>query len=66
MLKLAGEVIEGQLADHRVELDAHLAGLFQKLITGQYYLGGYVGGAHTTTALTAVRIHAYPFLVPGP
>jgi len=36
MLKLAGELIEGQLAEHVAALDAHTRNPFEEIITGQY------------------------------
>jgi len=36
MLKLAGELLEGQLAEHVAALDAHTRNPFEEIITGQY------------------------------
>jgi len=36
MLKLAGELIEGQLADHVARLDAHTINLYEQFAVGQY------------------------------
>ncbi len=36
MLKLAGEFIEGQLADHQAALDAHTKNLGEVVRTGEY------------------------------
>ena len=36
MLKLAGELLEGQLAEHVADLDAHTRNPFEEIITGQY------------------------------
>lgn len=62
MLKLAGEVIEGQLADHQVELDAHTRDAEEIIKPGQYDLGGY-HSTFSTIAVAADRIHAIPFHV---
>lgn len=37
MLKLAGEFIEGQLADHKALLDAHMGDLYQIIAVGTYW-----------------------------
>lgn len=64
MLKLAGELIEGQLADHIARLDAHTYEAFSILRTGGYYTG-YGSMAHVTNiALTANRLYCVPFVVP--
>lgn len=65
MLKLAGEFIEGQLADHLAELDAHLkGGITDILRTGEYshFLPGTIRSA--TLLLTANVLYAHAFLVP--
>ena len=36
MIKLAGELIEGQLAEHVADLAAHTRNPFEEIITGQY------------------------------
>ena len=62
MLKLAGEFVEGQLADHMAELDAHTYNQYGKLVVGQYMLP--YGQAFTTSgfAVTADRLYAIPFV----
>ena len=62
MLKLAGELIEGQLADHIARLDAHTKNILETLKTGEYY-GATPHGPPLSTAMTANRLHAMPFLV---
>ena len=60
MLKLAGELLEGQLADHMARLDAHTQNTYENMIVGRYYLpGGSRGG---TTVVLADRIIAFPFI----
>jgi len=39
MLKLAGECIEGQLAEHEASIDAHTRNLFQSFMVGSYCIG---------------------------
>lgn len=41
MLKLAGEFIEGQLADHIATLDAHTKNIYEVLKTGEYYTNSF-------------------------
>jgi len=65
MLKLAGELLEGQLADHMVDLDAHMADIFQTPRTGAY-LYGYPIDAHNTAALTANELLAGAFFIARP
>lgn len=61
MLKLAGELIEGQLADHMVELDAHTRDFFETYRTGQYM--PLTTGGLTAVAMVANKIYATPFVV---
>jgi len=60
MLKLAGEFIEGQLADHKALLDAHTKNIFEIARTGEY-----MGWGHATanTIITANRLYAYPLFI---
>jgi hypothetical protein len=60
MLKLAGEFIEGQLADHKEALDAHTKNIFELHRTGEY-----LGWGHATAniAITANRLYAYPLFI---
>jgi len=37
MLKLGGELLEGQFADHVADIDAHMADIFQTPRTGAYH-----------------------------
>ncbi len=62
MLKLAGEVIEGQLADHQAEIDAHTRDAEEIIKVGQYDLGGY-HSTFSTVGVSANRIYAVPFHV---
>ena len=65
MLKLAGEVLEGQLADHIVRLDAHTRHIHEQLVTGNYYCSLLsIGYAGTSAAITADKLYAIPFPVP--
>ena len=41
MLKLAGEFIEGQLADHIATLDAHTKNIYEIMRTGEYYTNSF-------------------------
>ncbi len=67
MLKLAGELMEGQLAEHIARLDAHTKNPFQLLTIGNYYHSQYcVGYTGSGVALTADKIYAVPFLVARP
>jgi hypothetical protein len=63
MLKLAGELLEGQLADHIAKLDAHGYSFMQKLRTGEYFRPEPTHGLGIQTLL-ADRIYARPFIVP--
>ncbi len=65
MLKLAGEVIEGQLADHQAQLDAHTRNMFQKMRLSQY-IHPWMLTADGALALAADRIYAVPFIVARP
>ena len=53
MLKLAGEKLAGQLADHEADLSAHTYELGGKLRTGEYC--GFRAGAGTAVPLVAKR-----------
>ena len=57
MLKLAGELLEGQFADHVADLDAHMADIFQMPRTGAY-LYGYPVANQNTGALSANELLA--------
>ena len=65
MLKLAGELIEGQLADHMASLDAHIYNFWQKMRTGVYYSTNLQVYQLTsaTQALTADRLYAVPMVI---
>ena len=63
MLKLAGEFIEGQLADHLAELDAHLkGGIIDIARTGEYSALFPVLLHSATCGLTADHLYACPYL----
>lgn len=62
MLKLAGECIEGQMADHIARLDAHTYNLLQKFRTGEY-IETLLGTTAAANALTANKLYAVPFVV---
>jgi len=65
MLKLAGELIEGQLADHIARLDAHTYNIFEQVAINRPRLPflptGYI--TDSAYALTANRLYAVPFPV---
>jgi len=63
MLKLAGELIEGQLADHIARLDAHTYEAFSILRTGEYYVG-HISGDHYDVSYGANKLHAAPLVIP--
>ena len=46
MLKLAGELLEGQLADHVADLDAHTRNVWETVRVGEYYLNPTAGGTN--------------------
>jgi hypothetical protein len=62
MLKLAGELSDGQLADHIAHLDAHTFNWMQTIQTGQYF---YPIPVATTAqrSMVAGTIYAIPFVV---
>lgn len=62
MLKLAGEFIEGQLADHLAELDAHTKDEAEILRIGDYY-HSLRWGTPSTGIYSINKIHALPFVV---
>lgn len=65
MLKLAGELIEGQLADHMADLDAHHKELWDTFRTGQYYRGAGAFQAYTSGgAIVANTLYAFPLWIP--
>jgi len=66
MLKLAGELLEGQLADHIARLDAHSYNIFEKLAVNQYYTSLLATCLYTDSGLTltADTLYAMPFPVP--
>ena len=65
MLKLAGEPIEGQLAGHLADLDAHTRNIFEKVRTGQYLTPFWVGTVATgNAALVANQLYATALLIP--
>ncbi len=61
MLKLAGEFIEGQLADHAADLDAHTKSIYEALRTGEYYCN--LTSVGTGIALTADTLYSVPLIV---
>ena len=63
MLKLAGEFIEGQLADHQALLDAHTKNILEIARTGEYLFNAFAYYAAATQTLTANRLYATPFWV---
>ena len=64
MLKLAGELLEGQLADHIACLDAHTKNSHEAFRTGEYVLPFLLSVYRITyEAMTADKLYAVPFLV---
>lgn len=61
MLKLAGEFVEGQLADHMAELDAHTYNKLEKLVPGYYMLSYGMGNTTGTFIMTADKLYVMPF-----
>lgn len=64
MLKLAGELLDGQLAEHMTRLDAHTLN-----IQNQYRIGQYIGFGGTTgggVAIAANTLYAILFPVVRP
>lgn len=64
MLKLAGELLAGQLADHEVELDAHIMSPWQELRTGEYHLFVPFITENASGVVAADTIYAVPVTVP--
>ena len=62
MLKLAGEFVEGQLADHMAELDAHTYNRLEKLVPGYYMLAYGMGSTASTFVMVVDRLYAVPFV----
>jgi len=63
MLKLAGELLEGQLADHIARLDAHTRYAYQIFRTGEYMLPSMIGFySLSQVTMTANTLYAVPFL----
>ena len=62
MLKLAGETLNGMLAEHLDQPDAHMADIFQTLRTGGYY-GIPYSSYDSEAAMAANTLYAVPFLV---
>lgn len=56
MLKLAGEIIEGQLADHKADLDAHHVEPFSRGYIGNLY--NPLGVSLTTYTISANTLYA--------
>jgi len=65
MLKLAGETLNGMLAEHLDQPDAHMADVFQTLRTGGYY-GIPYSSYDSEAAMAANTLYAMPFLVARP
>jgi len=64
MLKLAGEVLEGQLADHMASLDAHTKSHRELFRTGEYMMPFVLSRySISQTAMIADTLYAVPFLV---
>lgn len=63
MLKLAGEFIEGQLADHKAALDAHTRNPLEIMAVNRYLYSPVVTGPNLggAAALTANTLYAVPY-----
>lgn len=61
MLKLAGELLEGQLAEHVADLDAHTRNPFEEIITGQYS-NVLVNLDTSVKTLVADHLYATPYM----
>lgn len=62
MLKLAGELSDGQLAEHMDDLDAHTHNWMQTIKAGQYFYPMPVSSV-AQRATVADTIYAIPFMV---
>lgn len=62
MLKLAGETLNGLLAEHISQPDAHMSDLFQTIRTGSYH-GIPYAAYDSEAAITADTLYAVPFFV---
>jgi len=63
MLKLAGELSDGQLADHIAHLDAHTYNWLQILRTGEYITPVPIASTNVSNTITTDAICAVPFIV---
>ena len=63
MLKLAGEHIEGQMADHIAQLDAHTKNLFEQVAVSQYLAPLPTENDSTSSTITANTIYSGLFPV---
>jgi len=62
MLKLAGEMLAGQLADHTANLDAHTRDIFEVARTGEYTPSPLIIGAMTSSSsIAANKLYAIPY-----
>jgi len=66
MLKLAGELIEGQLADHIANLDAHTYNMMEQMLVGDYFVGVPCFYSTTRTVQSANRLYANPCIITRP
>ena len=65
MLKMAGEFIEGQLADHMAECDAHLkGGIIDVVRTGEYSKFSPIWYHAANFVMVADKLYAHSFIVP--
>ena len=64
MLKLAGELLAGQLADHEVELDAHIRSPWQVLRTGEYHVFLPYTLVNNSGVLTVDILYTAPAVIP--
>lgn len=65
MLKLAGETLNGLLAKHISQPDAHMADIFQLMRTGGYF-GIPYSSYDSEAAIMADTLYAIPFLIVRP
>jgi len=66
MLKLAGELLEGQFADHMAKLDAHTYNMMEQMLVDAYFVGGPCFYATSRTVQSANRLYANPCLITRP
>lgn len=64
MLKLAGEMLEGELYEHQTQLDAHTRNSLGILRTGEYHQSYGAARGNASVGIAANTLTAMPFIVP--